>query len=126
MIDSKTMLANLAVVLKQPKYAENIGATARMCFNMGISELILVRDEAPTYEDMAKMATHKAVHLIDTMQRHTDLEEALAPFSFVVGTTARLGRKRTMERPRETLSKRLFLYLLTTKLPSCLALRIGD
>ena len=99
MIDSHTMLANLAVVLKQPKYAENIGAAARMCFNMGISQLILVRDEEPNHEDMAKMATHKAVHLIDKMERHERLEDALAPFSFVVGTTARLGRKRTVERP---------------------------
>ena len=99
MIDSHTMLANLAVVLKQPKYAENIGAAARMCFNMGISQLILVRDEEPNHEDMAKMATHKAVHLIDKMERHERLEDALAPFSFVIGTTARLGRKRTVERP---------------------------
>ena len=99
MIDSNTMLANLAVVLKNPKYAENIGAAARMCFNMGISQLILVRDEEPNHEDMAKMATHKAVHLIDKMERHERLEDALAPFSFVVGTTARLGRKRTVERP---------------------------
>lgn len=99
MIDSTTMLANLAVVLKRPKYAENIGAAARMCFNMGISRLILVRDDEPNHEDMAKMATHKAVHLIDQMERHERLEDALAPFSFVVGTTARLGRKRTVERP---------------------------
>lgn len=99
MIDSKSMLANLAVVLNRPKYAENIGAAARMCFNMGISHLVLVRDDDPNHEDMAKMATHKAVHLIDSMERYTDLEEALSPFSFVVGTTARLGRKRTVERP---------------------------
>lgn len=116
MIDSKTMLANLAVVLKQPKYAENIGAAARMCFNMGISELILVRDEAPTYEDMAKMATHKAVHLVDTMQRHTNLEEALAPFSFVVGTTARLGRKRTMERPPREIIEEIIPLLTHNKI----------
>ncbi len=116
MIDSKTMLANLAVVLKQPKYAENIGAAARMCFNMGISELILVRDEAPTYEDMAKMATHKAVHLIDTMERHTNLEEALAPFSFVVGTTARLGRKRTTERPPRDIIREIIPLLAHNKI----------
>jgi len=116
MIDSKTMLANLAVVLKQPKYAENIGAAARMCFNMGISELILVRDEAPAYVDMAKMATHRAVHLIDTMQCHTNLEEALAPFSFVVGTTARLGRKRTMERPPREIIEEIIPLLAHNKI----------
>lgn len=99
MIDSNQLLANIAVVLKKPKYAENVGAAARMCFNMGISKIILVRDELPEYEDMAKMATHKAVHLINQMEKHENLADALAPFSFVVGTTARLGRKRTVERP---------------------------
>ena len=105
MTDSHHLLSNIAVVLKKPKYAENIGAAARMCFNMGISKLILVREEPPVYEDMAKMATHKAVHLIDQMEIHDNLADALAPFSFVVGTTARLGRKRTVERPpREIIS----------------------
>ncbi len=99
MTSTSSLLDNIAVVLKKPKYAENIGAAARTCFNMGISELILVRDEYPSYEDMAKMATHKAVHLIDQMQVHEELSQALAPFGFVIGTTARLGRKRTVERP---------------------------
>ena len=115
MIDS-TMLANLAVVLKRPKYAENIGAAARMCFNMGISRMILVRDEKPNYEDMAKMATHKAVHLIDGMERHTSLEDALAPFSFVVGTTARLGRKRTLERPPRDIIEEIIPLLASNKI----------
>lgn len=108
MTSPSTLLDNIAVVLKKPKYAENIGAAARTCFNMGISELILVRDEQPVYQDMAKMATHKAVHLIDSMKIHRNLAEALEPFSFVVGTTARLGRKRTVERPpREIISELL-------------------
>lgn len=115
MIDSTTLLANLAVVLKRPKYAENIGAAARMCFNMGISTLILVRDEEPDYEDMAKMATHKAVHLIDNMERHIDLKDALAPFSFVVGTTARLGRKRTLERPPRDIIEDIIPLLASNK-----------
>ena len=102
MHESQTPLDQVAVVLKHPKFPENIGAAARSCFNMGISRLIVVRDTVPRYEDMAKMATHKAVHLIDTMEVHARLEEALAPFHLVVGTTARLGRKRTVERsPRD-------------------------
>lgn len=105
MIDSNLLLANISVVLKNPKYGENIGAAARTCFNMGINSLILIRDQEPEYESMAKMATHKAVHLIESMERHASLEDALAPFSFVVGTTARLGRKRTVERaPRDIIT----------------------
>lgn len=116
MTDSNQLLANIAVVLKKPKYAENVGAAARTCFNMGISKLILVRDEVPQYEDMAKMATHKAVHLIDQMEVHENLAEALAPFSFVVGTTARLGRKRTVERPPRDIINDIIPLLATNKI----------
>ena len=99
MIVPSHLLDNVSVVLKKPKYPGNIGAAARSCYNMGISRLIIVRDEYPDGGEMAKMATHKAAHLLDTMEMHGSLEEALAPFAFVVGTTARLGRKRTVERP---------------------------
>ncbi len=102
MIRKNHLLNQVAVVLNQPKFPENVGAAARSCYNMGINKLILVRDDLPAYTEMAKMATHKAVHLIDAMERHDRLETALAPYQFVVGTTARLGRKRTIERtPRD-------------------------
>ncbi len=98
----KALLDRIAIVLMQPKFAENIGAAARIAWNMGLSRLIVVRDTLPDYESMAKMATHKAVHLIDTMELHQSLEKALAPFSRVVGTTARRGRQRILEMgPRE-------------------------
>jgi tRNA/rRNA methyltransferase len=96
---SKThpLLDNIAIVLMEPKYPENIGAAARCAMNMGISRLIVVRIEAPDQEKMLKMATHKAAHLIEDLKCFTNLEEALAPFSHVVGTTARQGRKRRIE-----------------------------
>ena len=85
-----SVLDQIAIVLMEPKFPENIGATARIAWNMGLSRLIVVRQNEPDYELMAKMATHKAVHLIDTMELHQSLEKALAPFSCVVGTTAML------------------------------------
>lgn len=86
----------------EPKFPENIGAAARILWNMGLSRLIIVRDEFPDYEIMARMATHKAVHLIDNMEFHHTLEEALQPFSQVVATTARCGRQRLVEKtPRD-------------------------
>jgi tRNA/rRNA methyltransferase len=94
---TKQMLDNIAIVLMAPKYPENIGAAARCAMNMGISRLIVVHDEAPDQEKMLKMATHKAAHLIEGLKRFKHLEEALAPFSHVVGTTARQGRKRRIE-----------------------------
>jgi tRNA/rRNA methyltransferase len=108
-VQEAVLLGNVAVVLMQPKYPENIGAAARVALNMGISRLLAVRDEEPDREKMAKMATHEAAHLIEPLERYNDLGQALAPFSFVVGTTARQGRKRQIENtPRQ---------MLTTLLP---------
>jgi tRNA/rRNA methyltransferase len=95
--ESKQMLDNIAIVLMEPKYSENIGAAARCAMNMGISRLIIVCNEDPDQEKMLKMATHKAAHLIEQLERYTTLEDALAPFSHVVGTTAREGRKRRIK-----------------------------
>ena len=103
------MLNNIAIVLMEPKYPENIGAAARCAMNMGISRLIIIREEPPDEEKMLKMATHKAAHLIKQLKHYDNLAEALAPFSHVVGTTARQGRKRRIENsPR---------YMLDTILP---------
>lgn len=99
------LLSHVAIVLVRPKFPENIGSAARAAFNMGIGRLILVRDSLPEREPMAKMATHKAAHLLDNMELHATLEEALRPFSVIAGTTARLGKKRTLERtPREVVA----------------------
>lgn len=96
------LLAHVALVLVEPKYPENIGAAARCAMNMGLSRLIVVRAEAPDREKMLKMATHKAAHLIERMELHAELGPALAPFSYIVGTTARHGRQRTaVATPRE-------------------------
>ena len=101
-----SVLDQIAIVLMEPKFPENIGAAARVAWNMGLSRLIVVRREEPDYESMAKMATHKAVHLIDTMELHQSLEKALAPFSWVIGTTARHGRQRILEKgPREVVQE---------------------
>lgn len=85
---------NVAIVLVQPKRAENVGSAARSAANMGINRLILVRREMPDVEIMAKVATHHARHLIDQLCLFSTLAEALAPFNWVVGTSARQGRQR--------------------------------
>jgi len=95
--NKQKMLDNVAIVLMEPKYSENIGAAARCAVNMGISRLIIVRKEAPDEEKMLKMATHKAAYLINHLVRFDKLKDALAPFSYVVGSTARQGRKRLIE-----------------------------
>ncbi len=87
-------LQNVSIVLVEPKYPENIGASARCAMNMGFSSLIVIRKEKPDKEKILMMATHHAATLVDSIEYFQDLESALKPFSFIIGTTARHGRKR--------------------------------
>lgn len=85
----------LAVILFRPKFAENIGSVARACLNMGCERIILV---APRDADLARarpLATVHAEPLLDNAIVYPDLSNALAPFTRVYGTTARLGGRRT-------------------------------
>lgn len=84
-------MENIAIVLHQTRVPENIGAAARAACNMGVRKLVL---SAPRNLDMSrilKMATHAASTVVENMEVHDTLEEALSGFSWVVGTTARLG-----------------------------------
>lgn len=98
----KAKLDNIAVILDKPKYPENIGSVARCARNMGVPKIICVNPLNPDQEKMLKMATHEAAQLIEGMEIHSTLESALAPFNFIIGTTARLGRHRqALKSPRE-------------------------
>ncbi len=98
----KANLVNLAIVLHKPRYPENIGAAARCAMNMGISKIVAVSPANPDREKMLKMATHEAAGLIENMEFYDNLDAALAPFQYIAGTTARLGRHRqALETPRE-------------------------
>ncbi|HIJ78362.1 MAG: RNA methyltransferase [Desulfobulbaceae bacterium] len=104
----KELLDNVAIVLVAPKYPENVGAAARAAMNMGISQIILVRNELPDDERMRKMATHNAGHIIDKIKRYDSVKEAVAPFGWVVGTSARQGRRRVaFNSPRQVMDELL-------------------
>jgi tRNA/rRNA methyltransferase len=87
-------LKNMAVVLHRPRYPENIGAAARAMRNMGIERLVAVSPEDLDLPRVLKMATHTSAPLVERMEVFDDLRTALAPFQYVVGTTARLGGER--------------------------------
>ncbi len=98
------LLKNVAIVLVAPKYPENVGAAARAAMNMGVAKILLVSQEMPDDERMRRMATHNAAHLIDGIERYDSLAEALAPFGWVLGTSARQGKKRSAIRsPRQVM-----------------------
>ena len=87
-------LHNVSIVLHRPRYPENIGAAARAMRNMGVAQLRVVDPQNFDYTKICRMATHAALDVIERMQVHETLADALAEFSFVVGTTARLGGQR--------------------------------
>lgn len=96
----KAKLENVAFVLHCPHFPENIGAAARAMKNMGIRRLLVVRPFDCDLTRILKMATHKAEDVVLAMEVYDQLEDALAPFSHVVGTTARTGSHRqTLKSP---------------------------
>ncbi len=98
----KTRLENLAVVLVDTLYPENIGSAARACANFGVPHLILVRPQDLNAEKMRAMATRSGLPILEKMKIYDDLVTALEDFNYVVGTTARLGKQRKVyETPRE-------------------------
>lgn len=98
---------NITIVLQQPHYPENIGATARAMCNMGLTRLIVVAAEVWDDERIRRLATHEAGSVVDRIRRFDSLDEALAPFGHVVGTTARLGGQRPVIRSPEVLARSL-------------------
>ena len=105
------LLLNSAIVLKEPKFAENIGSAARVALNMGISSLVVVSRECYERERMLKTATHKAAGLIENLEYHDSLAQALAPFALVVATSARQGRQRGMCPPPRAAMREIVPYL---------------
>ena len=94
-------MENIAVVLHEPHFPENIGAAARAAKNMGVRRLIVVNPRDCDLTRILKMATHTAEDVVADMEIHDTLDDALAPFGHVVGTTARTGSHRqTVRSPR--------------------------
>lgn len=96
------MLENIAVVLFRPKYPENIGSVARACLNMGCHQIILVDPWNWNFDKALPLATHHAQHLLEGIKICPTLTEALAPFAFSYGTTARTGGwRKAIQTPEE-------------------------
>ncbi|MFH1102461.1 MAG: RNA methyltransferase [Pseudomonadota bacterium] len=93
-------LDHVTIILHQPRFPENIGAAARAIKNMGIRNLVVVSPKNCDLSTVLKMATHAAIDVVEEMDVSDDLKKALAPFHYVVGTTARLGGiRRSVQSP---------------------------
>jgi len=95
-------LDHIAIVLVEPQIPENIGAVARAMNNMGIRRLILVNPERCDLTRILRMATGTSIDIVEEMEVFEDLNKALEPFHYVVGTTARTGSQRpSLTNPRD-------------------------
>lgn len=90
----KAQTKNISIVLYQPKYAGNVGSVARAAKNMGITQLIVVGTSDLDREAMEQRSTHLAADVLDKIKYFSSIEEALGGFSYIVGTTARIGKAR--------------------------------
>lgn len=87
-------IENVAIVLKGPKFPGNVGSAARCAKNMGVGKLIVVGNRDLDDEAVRQMATHESKDIVNAIEHFDTLGEALADFSWVVGTTARQGAGR--------------------------------
>lgn len=103
----KPNLNNISVVLHRPRNPENIGAAARAVCNMGIGRLVVVDPQNCDLSRVLKMATHAAAEVVEQMDIFSDLQEALATYTYVVGTTARLGGQRQVVKTPKKIAEQL-------------------
>ncbi|MCE5245070.1 MAG: RNA methyltransferase [Syntrophobacteraceae bacterium] len=97
----KVNLTNVSILLNEPHFPENIGAAARVVKNMGLGGLVVVRPYDCDLTKILKMATHNAEDVVADMEVYDDFRDALLPFQYVVGTTARKGSQRqALNNPR--------------------------
>jgi tRNA/rRNA methyltransferase len=93
---------NITIVLNKPKYPGNVGSVARCARNMGIENITVVGNKDLALEEMKQMATHFAAGIVDRIQHFDGLDDALARFHYIVGTTSRHGSARgPVVSPRE-------------------------
>jgi len=82
----------LAIVLVEPKLDLNVGAVARAMKNFGLGRLLLISPGCDHLSDQARALSCGADDLLEKAEVFSDLDQALADFNLVVGTTARLGK----------------------------------
>jgi tRNA/rRNA methyltransferase len=112
---------NVAVILVEPKIPENIGAAARAMNNMDIGRLIVVNPANLDPDRMAKMATSHSMDILEKMEVCDNLQNTLAPFQYIAGTTARVGSMR----PALTTPRNLAMDLIPISQENKIAILFG-
>src|SRR5437867_6117352 len=97
-------LQNCRVVLVRPQFAANIGATARVMRNFGLTNLVLIApQEDPVGAEARKLSTH-GEEILHKARVVSEFDEAVADCVCVLGTSARIGgpvRRQSVVSPSE-------------------------
>lgn len=80
------------IILVRPQEEGNVGSVARAMANMGLSRLVIV-EPGPVLGGTARAFAVGAHEVLDGVRRVDSLEEALAPYRRVVGTTSTRDRR---------------------------------
>ncbi len=86
------------VVLVSPLKPENIGAVARVMMNFGYNQLILVTPRANPLSKEAVIVARKARSILEESLVVENLEHVRKSHSYLIGTTARIGGEKTLNR----------------------------
>jgi tRNA/rRNA methyltransferase len=79
------------VVLVRPKIAGNLGATARIMRNLGLTDLVLVQPEADPADPRARQQSTQGESILSGARMVSSLGEAVADCVLVAATSARTG-----------------------------------
>jgi tRNA/rRNA methyltransferase len=101
------LLDNITIVLVRPRISQNIGACCRAMHNLGLKRLIVTAPARFDLPDIERMATHAALSVVGNLQIKDTLADALAPFTFIAGTTARMGKQRQMIYSPEQIAQKI-------------------
>ncbi len=94
---------NIRIVMVGTTHAGNIGSVARVMKNMGLKRLVLVDAVSSGPDSDAFPMASGSYEIVEQAETYPDLSSALSDSLMVIGTSARLGQKRTSGRTPEEL-----------------------
>jgi TrmH family RNA methyltransferase len=98
-------LQNITILLYGTKHSGNVGSAARAMSNMGIGNLALVSPQC-AIDDQAYRLAKAGGKILSTARVFESLEKAVADLHLLVGTTGKVGGKRSQTcSPRKTAPK---------------------
>jgi len=103
-------LANVRIVLVEPRGPFNIGSVVRVMKNMGLSKLAFV-NPADFHNEETYKASVGARDILNKALVFSTLEEAIGDTNLVVGTTRRAGKLRRLFCSVEELPEHIFPLL---------------